>query len=100
MGKLGWTAEQYYGTTVADVILALRAYNEKSTDEWRRTRLLMFTMARLWGDPKKPIHSPEDLMQLPGDELASDIDEEEALKILRRMRKAEENQNNGAVSQS
>jgi len=60
----------------------------------------MFTMARLWGDPKKPIHSPEELMQLPGDEMTSDIDEEEALMILRRMREAEEKQNNGAVSES
>ncbi len=99
-GKLGWTVDEYYNTTLADLILAYRAYNEKVTDEWRQTRLLMFTMARLWGDPKKPIHSPEELMQLPGDEMTSDIDEEEALMILRRMREAEEKQNNGAVSES
>ena len=46
----------------------LDGYQNKKIDEYKQTRLLMFTMVRLMGDPKTAPKSPNALWQLPGDE--------------------------------
>ena len=51
-------------------------YQEKKVDAYRQTRLLMFTMVRLMGDPKTAPKTPEALWQLPGDEEQKPTDEE------------------------
>lgn len=56
--------------------LMLRGFNEKKVDGYKQTRLLMFTMVRLMGDPKTAPKTPEALWQLPGDELEKPKDEE------------------------
>lgn len=54
----------------------MRGYQEKKVDTYRQTRLLMFTMVRLMGDPKTAPKTPEALWQLPGDEEQKPSDEE------------------------
>jgi hypothetical protein len=54
----------------------LRGFNEKKVDGYKQTRLLMFTMVRLMGDPKTAPKTPEALWQLPGDEAEKPKDEE------------------------
>ena len=54
----------------------MRGYQEKKVDTYRQTRLLMFTMVRLMGDPKTAPKTPEALWQLPGDEEQKPTDEE------------------------
>lgn len=54
----------------------LRGFNEKKVDGYKQTRLLMFTMVRLMGDPKTAPKTPEALWQLPGDEKQMPKDEE------------------------
>ena len=51
-------------------------YQEKKVDTYRQTRLLMFTMVRLMGDPKTAPKTPEGLWELPGDEEQKPTDEE------------------------
>jgi hypothetical protein len=54
----------------------LRGYNEKKVDNYKQTRLLMFTMVRLMGDPKTAPKTPDALWELPGDEKEKPKDEE------------------------
>jgi hypothetical protein len=54
----------------------LKGFNEKKVDGYKQTRLLMFTMVRLMGDPKTAPKTPEALWQLPGDEAETPKDEE------------------------
>ena len=54
----------------------LKGYQEKKVDDYKQTRLLMFTMVRLMGDPKTAPKTPEALWQLPGDEEQKPTDEE------------------------
>jgi hypothetical protein len=54
----------------------LKGYKEKKVDDYKQTRLLMFTMVRLMGDPKTAPKTPEALWQLPGDEEQKPSDEE------------------------
>ena len=54
----------------------LKGYQEKKVDDYKQTRLLMFTMVRLMGDPKTAPKTPEALWQLPGDEKQKPSDEE------------------------
>ena len=54
----------------------LKGYQEKKVDNYKQTRLLMFTMVRLMGDPKTAPKTPEALWQLPGDEEQKPTDEE------------------------
>jgi hypothetical protein len=54
----------------------LRGYNEKKVDNYKQTRLLMFTMVRLMGDPKTAPKTPEALWELPGDQKEKPKDEE------------------------
>ena len=54
----------------------MTGYQEKKVDTYRQTRLLMFTMVRLMGDPKTAPKTPEALWELPGDEKEKPKDEE------------------------
>jgi hypothetical protein len=56
--------------------LMMSGYQEKKVDSYRQTRLLMFTMVRLMGDPKTAPKTPEALWELPGDEKEKPKDEE------------------------
>jgi hypothetical protein len=56
--------------------LMMTGYQEKKIDSYRQTRLLMFTMVRLMGDPKTAPKTPEALWELPGDEKEKPKDEE------------------------
>jgi hypothetical protein len=64
----------------------LRGYEKKKIDTYKQTRLLMFTMARLMGDPKTAPKTPEQLWQLPGDEELGKIDENEYREIFKRLK--------------
>lgn len=48
--------------------LMLDGYQNKKIDGYKQTRLLMYTMVRLMGDPKTAPKSPQALWELPGDE--------------------------------
>jgi len=60
-------------------------HEAKRVDEYKQTRMLMFTMVRLMGDPKTAPKTPEALWQLPGDEEIGKIDEEEYRQIFKRL---------------
>lgn len=62
-----------------------KGHESKRIDEYKQTRMLMFTMVRLMGDPKTAPKTPEALWQLPGDEEVSKIDEEEYREIFKRL---------------
>lgn len=65
--------------------LMMSGYQNKKVDEYRQTRLLMFTMVRLMGDPKSAPKTPEALWKLPGDELNNNFNEDEARAIFKRL---------------
>ena len=48
--------------------LMMKGHQNRRVDDYRQTRLLMFTMVRLMGDSKTAPKTPEALWQLPGDE--------------------------------
>jgi hypothetical protein len=64
-----------------------KGYEDKKVDSYRQTRLLMFTMVRLMGDPKTAPKTPEALWELPGDEVKGGIDEAEMREIFKRLAK-------------
>lgn len=59
---------EYYDLTLGDVIGAYHMFRKQEIEEWKRTRMLMFTIHRMLGDPKRVAGSPEEIMELPGDE--------------------------------
>lgn len=63
----------------------IKGHESKRIDEYKQTRMLMFTMVRLMGDPKTAPKTPEALWQLPGDEEVGKIDEEEYREIFKRL---------------
>lgn len=63
----------------------IKGHEAKRIDEYKQTRMLMFTMVRLMGDPKTAPKTPEALWQLPGDEEVGKIDEEEYREIFKRL---------------
>jgi len=65
--------------------LMIRGHQEKKVDSYKQTRLLMFTMVRLMGDPKSAPKTPEALWQLPGDENPNQINDEEYREIFKRL---------------
>lgn len=65
----------------------IKGFEEKKVDSLKQTRLLMFTMARLMGDPKSAPKTPEQLWKLPGDEDIAEINEEEYREIFKRLAK-------------
>jgi len=65
----------------------IKGHEEKKVDTYRQTRLLMFTMVRLMGDPKSAPKTPEALWRLPGDEESQrGITDDEAREIFKRLR--------------
>ena len=67
--------------------LMMKGFEDKRIDQYKQTRLLMFTMVRLMGDPKTAPKTPEQLWELPGDELTTKVDEEEYREIFKRYKK-------------
>jgi len=65
----------------------LKGFEDKKIDSYKQTRLLMYTMVRLMGDPKSSPKSPEQLWKLPGDEDITEINEEEYREIFKRLGK-------------
>jgi len=63
----------------------IRGFEDKKIDSYKQTRLLMFTMVRLMGDPKSAPKTPEQLWNLPGDEDINKIDQEEYKNIFKRL---------------
>jgi hypothetical protein len=63
----------------------IKGHEAKRIDEYKQTRMLMFTMVRLMGDPKTAPKTPEALWQLPGDEEVGKIDEQEYREIFKRL---------------
>lgn len=78
---------EFYEISPRHLSLMIKGYEEKRIDEYKQTRLLMFTMVRLMGDPKTAPKTPEQLWELPGDELTTKVDEEEYREIFKRYKK-------------
>lgn len=64
-----------------------KGYENKKVDNYRQTRLLMFTMVRLMGDPKTAPKTPEALWELPGDEVTGSMTDDEMREIFKRLSK-------------
>jgi len=66
----------------------IRGNERKKIDAYKQTRLLMFTMVRLMGDPKTAPKTPEALWELPGDEHIENVmSEDEMREIFKRLGK-------------
>lgn len=78
---------EFYETSPRHLSLMMRGYEEKKVDTYRQTRLLMFTMVRLMGDPKSAPKSPEALWKLPGDEVNNGMSDDEIRDIFKRLAK-------------
>lgn len=64
----------------------LNGFKTKKIDQYKQTRLLMFTLVSLMGDSKTSPKTPEALWPLPGDE-SNGIDENEYREIFKRFSK-------------
>jgi len=66
----------------------IKGHEAKKVDLYKQTRLLMFTMVRLMGDPKTAPKTPEALWGLPGDEKSANVmSDEEMREIFKRLAK-------------
>lgn len=66
--------------------LMMQGHQNKKIDSYKQTRLLMFTMVRLMGDPKTAPKTPEQLWELPGDELSNNVLSDDEIKgIFKRL---------------
>jgi hypothetical protein len=66
----------------------IRGHEAKRIDQYKQTRMLMFTMVRLMGDPKTAPKTPEALWELPGDEQSSNVmSDDEMREIFKRLGK-------------
>jgi hypothetical protein len=66
--------------------LMLKGHQDKKVDAYKQTRLLMFTMVRLMGDPKTAPKTPEQLWELPGDDDENKaISDDEIKEIFKRL---------------
>jgi len=64
----------------------LKGHQDKKVDTYKQTRMLMFTMVRLMGDPKTAPKTPEQLWELPGDEENSNVlSDDEIKEIFKRL---------------
>ena len=64
-----------------------KGFEDAKVDNYKQTRLLMFTMVRLMGDPKTAPKTPEALWELPGDDNNSGMSEDEMREIFKRLSK-------------
>jgi hypothetical protein len=78
---------EFYEMSPRHLSLMIKGFEDKRIDQYKQTRLLMFTMVRLMGDPKTAPKTPEQLWELPGDELTTKVDEEEYREIFKRYKK-------------
>lgn len=62
----------------------IEGHNEAKVDNYRLTRMLMFTMVRLLGDSKTAPKTPEALWQLPGDE-SNEITDADIAELFKRL---------------
>jgi len=76
----------YYSMSPKNFSLLSKGFEDKKIDSYRQTRLLMFTMVRLMGDPKTAPKTPEALWELPGDE-KSGMSDDEMREIFKRLSK-------------
>lgn len=68
--------------------LMMKGHQNRRVDDYRQTRLLMFTMVRLMGDSKTAPKTPEALWQLPGDEEKQlGVSDDEARELFKRLGK-------------
>lgn len=68
--------------TINDVICVIDGHRKVQIENLRNTRFLMWTMVRMWG--KDAPSRPEELMQLPGDEVEDlSSQNEELLAIIK-----------------
>lgn len=72
----------FYSMSPRHLSLMMKGHQEKKIDNYRQTRLLMFTMVRLHGDPKTSPRTPEALWQLPGDENSESAMSDDDIKEL------------------
>lgn len=85
-GEIG--VGDYDSMTFSEVMLVLKGYNDRLLNDYRQTRLLMFMMARMWGDPKKGVKSPEELWPLPGD-VQKTMNKEDIAELFDRLKKTD-----------
>lgn len=76
----------FYSMSPYHFSLMIKGHQEKKVDTYKQTRLLMFTMVRLMGDPKTAPKSPEALWELPGDEdTKNGINDDDIKEIFKRL---------------
>lgn len=73
---------QFYEISPRHFTLMMNGYQNKKIDNYKLARILMFTMVRLMGDPKTAPKTPEGLWELPGDELNSEVLNDDDIKEL------------------
>lgn len=87
-GEIG--IHNYDALTLKEVMLVISGYHDRMLHDYRNTRLVMFMMLRLWGDPKKLPDSPEDMWRLPGED-SQTMSEQEIAAIFAKLRAKEAN---------
>ena len=76
----------FYAMSPRHLSLMLKGLQDKKVDTYKQTRLLMFTMVRLMGDPKTAPKSPEQLWELPGDDEGANVMSDDEIKeIFKRL---------------
>ena len=72
--------------TFGEAVLLMRGYNDRLIGQYKQTRLLMFMMAKMLGDPKKTPATPEQLWPLPGDTQAGQMSENEIAAMFEKLK--------------
>ena len=68
--------------TINEVVSVIEGHRRQQTENLKNTRFLMWTMVKMWG--KDAPARPQDLMQLPGDEVEDlQSQNEELLQLIR-----------------
>jgi hypothetical protein len=75
---------EFFSISPRHFSLMLKGYQAKKVDTYKQTRMLMFTMVKLMGDPKTSPKTPEALWELPGDENEI-VNEQEYRDIFKRL---------------
>lgn len=83
-GEIG--RHDYDSLTFREVSLIIEGYSERLIHDYRNTRLIMYMMAKMWGDPKSSPRRPEDLWELPGDEKKGQLNADEMASIFEKLK--------------
>lgn len=51
-----------------EVLIVMNGYYQRGTDDWKRSRVVAYSIAAANRNPKKPFPSIEKFMPLPGDD--------------------------------